>query len=452
MLLQIKIAKRSDNLCSVRSCLIKLRFGMDCQMSHVKTISLKPGYYKLSFQTIDLKVRAIEFIDADDVERCCRLDLSKGQLRYALHLRKPVGAGKVRFLADRPCERETSIDFIPASKTFFSLQKTWAAIQRHRLQNFGPGEKLLCLSGDQEVAEAAAFANVEYRALRLYGLDDLSKENNGWDWLDEGWPLVDHAESAVSRPPVRACVYVHLHYLETWPEIKSTILQTGVDMDVIISVTVHDFDFRNSVLATFPNARIIHMENRGRDVGPFMELLKQGIFKNYDAVCKIHGKLSRKNGKETISGHRIRRYTLACLLANGAGYHVVKSFSENPELGLLGPRNLSLPHKGKPVSQYIKNELGHMREVFKRVDVAFNPQDTQFFVGTMFWFRPAAFKLLERANLGLKDFQPENGAKKGTLQHGLERVFSAVVKQAGYKVAAKQPTPGNEAISMVEFI
>lgn len=421
-------------------------------MPQVKTISLEPGYYKLSLQNIDPDVQAIELIDADDVERCCRLDLSNRQLRYALHLQKPVKAGNVRFLANKPGEREISIDFIPVSQKLFSLRKAWAAIQRHRLQSFGPGEKLLCLSGSQEAAEAAAFANVEYRALRLYGLDDLSKENNGWDWLDEGWPLFDLSENTISRPPVRACVYIHLHYMETWPEIRSTLLQNAVDMDVVISVTAHSSNFRDDVLATFQNARIIHMENRGRDVGPFMELLKRGIFENYDAVCKIHGKLSRKNGNETLSGHRIRRYTLACLLANGAGAHILKSFSENPELGLIGPRNLSLPLKGKPVSQYIKNELAHMREVFKRADVTFDPQDTQFFVGTMFWFRPAAFKLLGRANIGLKDFQPENGAKKGTLQHGLERVFSAIVRKAGYKIAANQPAPRNGTISMVEFI
>ncbi|SDJ97477.1 Rhamnan synthesis protein F [Agrobacterium fabrum] len=421
-------------------------------MPRVKKISLEPGYYKLSFQNIDPEVRAIELIDGDDLERCCRLDLSQGRLRYALHLQKPVDAGKVRFVTNRPGERETNIDFIPTSQMFFSIKKTWAAIQRHRLQNFGPGEKLLCLSGGKDVVEAAAFANVEYRALRLYGLDDLSKENNGWDWLDEGWPLVDHSEKAVSPLPLRACVYVHLHYMETWPEIKAALLQNTVEMDVVISVTAHDSNFRENVLTTFPNARIIHMENRGRDVGPFMELLKQGIFKNYDAVCKIHGKLSRKNGKETISGHRIRRYTLACLLANGAGDHVLKSFSEYPEIGLLGPRNLSLPLQGKPVSQYIKNELSRMRQVFQRADVTFDPQDAQFFVGTMFWFRPAAFKLLERTNIGLNDFQPENGAKKGTLQHGLERAFSSLTKQAGYKVAAKQPTPRNGTISMVEFI
>ena len=63
---------------------------MDCQMPQVKTISLEPGYYKLSFQNTDPEVQAIELIDGDDVERCCRLDLSQGQLRYALHLQKPV--------------------------------------------------------------------------------------------------------------------------------------------------------------------------------------------------------------------------------------------------------------------------------------------------------------------------------------------------------------------------
>lgn len=293
-------------------------------MPQVKEVSLEPGYYKLSFQSIDPEVRAIELLDADDAERCCRLDLSNGQLHYALDLKKPVEAGNVRFLANKPIEGETSIDFIPVSRKFFSLQKAWAAIQRHRLQNFGPGEKLLCLSGDQQAAESAAFANVEYRALRLYGLDDLSKQKNGWDWLDAGWPLAGFCQNALSHPPVRACVYVHLHYMETWPEIKSTLLQNAIHLDVIVSVTAENFNFRHDVLTTFPNAKIIHMENRGRDVGPFMELLKQGVFENYDAVCKIHGKLSRKNGNETISGHRIRRYTLACLLANGLKHTYTK--------------------------------------------------------------------------------------------------------------------------------
>ncbi len=421
-------------------------------MHQVKTVSLQSGYYKLLLRNTDPKVKAIEFVDMNDVERGCRLDLAGGQLRYALHLRKPVKSASIRFLSSRLTQEDKILDLVPVSKRIFLLRKVLSAVRRHRLQNFGPGEKLLCLGGSQEVVENAAFANVEYRALRLYGLDDLSKEKNAWHWLDLGWPTATIPKNQSVPLPVRACIYLHLHYLETWPEIKSVLLDNCKGMDIIITVTKRDDDFRRETLATFPNARIFSFENRGRDVGPFMELLKQGFFENYDAVCKIHGKLSRKNGSDTISGHRIRRYTLACLLVNGLCSHVLKSFAENPNLGLLGPGNLSLPLAGKPISQYIKNELGQMKEVFKRTGTTFTPEETQFFVGTMFWFRPSAFKLLQRTKIGLADFAVENGAKKATLQHGLERAFSTLVRQAGYQIAAQQPARHNETIPTMEFI
>ncbi|MND38709.1 Rhamnan synthesis protein F [compost metagenome] len=421
-------------------------------MPQAKTISLESGYYKLSLRNINPELSAIELFDVDDVERCCRLVLTNGQLHYALQLRTTLNSANIRLLSENPADQETCIEFIPVSKRIFSLQKAWSAIQRHRLQSFGPGEKLLYLSGSQDTAEAAAFANVEYRALRLYGLDDLSKEANEWYWLDNDLPTTHTYEKRRISSSIRACVYLHLHYLETWPEIKSTLLQNCADMDIVISVTSQDADFENKALTAFPNARIVFMENRGRDVGPFMELLKQGFFDHYDAVCKIHGKLSRKNGNETISGHRIRRYTLACLLANGACSHILNCFSENPDLGLLGPRNLHLPLQGKQISQYIKNELDQMREVFKRAGVAFDPQETQFFVGTMFWFRPAALQLLRRADIGIMDFALENGAKKGTLQHSLERSFSSIVRKAGYKIAAQQPMLSNGMMPILEFI
>ena len=71
----------------------------------------------------------------------------------------------------------------------------------------------------------------------------------------------------------------------------------------------------------------------------------------------------------------------------------------------------------------------------------------------MFWFRPTAFHKIRVADIGLQDFDIENGAKRGTLQHSLERMFSAFVRQSGYKIGTAQPAvKSNGTHHTVEFI
>ena len=56
-----------------------------------------------------------------------------------------------------------------------------------------------------------------------------------------------------------------------------------------------------------------------------------------------------------------------------------------------------------------------------------------FFEGTMFWVRPAAFELLRRLKT-TERFAVESGAVDGALEHAIERVFAAAVKVADFQI------------------
>lgn len=421
-------------------------------MYQKKTLGLEPGYYDISVSGKS-DFAAIEIADLDDVERCCRLDFSSRNIQYKVHLKKPLH--KIVFSVESNQEPSTGfpISFSQITKTSFELWKIFLATQRHALQSFGPGEKLLYLGRNADDREKAAFANVEYRYLHLYGLDDASRDKNGWRWLDDGWPLGKANKPPIYISKIRSCVYVHLHYVETWAEIKTIIFEDCFGSDVIVGLTATNIEFQTEILKTFPNATVVVMENRGRDVGPFMELLRQGRFDKYDAVCKIHGKLSLKEGKQTKSGERIRRYIFSSLIRDGARDRILELFETMPDLGVIGPKNLSLPKADRSVAPYLKGELKQIRKISKRTGLLLEPDKIQFFVGTMFWFRPAAFHKIRVADIGLQDFDIENGAKRGTLQHSLERMFSAFVRQSGYKIGTAQPPVKSDGTHhTVEFI
>lgn len=424
---------------------------MEFSMKHVKIVSLEPGCYAIKFKA-DPGVTAIEFADTEDRQRSCRIELRPGKFGYELQLKQPLKSISFRLVAREPEKQEAHIEFNRVSTVLFRTRMLLAATTRNRVQNFGPGEKLLCHGDTPSVVAAAASANVEHRYLYLYDLDDESIIHNGWFWADTGWQHQPHLQAPAENISVRACVYIHMHYLETWPEIRTVLLNNAGGADIIVTTSSDGDHFPTEVRKSFPNARVMQIENRGRDIGPFVELLHQGVFDPYDAVCKIHGKLSLKGGKETVSGHRIRRYALACLLADGAMTNVINAFSKNPDLGIAGPYNLRLPPRETSVMRYLKDEENQIRQVFARTNMEFDLQQIEFFAGTMFWFRPAALKLLQDANFRISDFDIENGAKRNTLQHGLERLFPTFVRKAGYRVAGLQPYSPTPENATIEFL
>ncbi len=239
------------------------------------------------------------------------------------------------------------------------------------------------------------------------------------------------------RPAAKArvAVVLHLFYADLWPEIRTVLQSLPLAFDLIVTTVVDRDELIDAVRADFPSATIRVVDNRGRDVRPFLLLLEEGALDGYDCVCKIHGKKSLHGLKRNPYGEIWRRrllFDLLCAEKTMAG--AIERFERDPHLGLLGPEAFRVA--GAEIADfYWRKNRERVAWLLERLGTDPTRVEPDFFAGTMFWVRPKALASLR--NLALSDqFEPDQGKTDGALEHAVERVLSIAVKGAGYKVKA----------------
>jgi lipopolysaccharide biosynthesis protein len=190
-----------------------------------------------------------------------------------------------------------------------------------------------------------------------------------------------------------------------------------------------------SIWRIYPRAEIEIVENRGRDIGPFLALLERGRLDGYRYICKIHGKKSIDGGRQTYMGEMWRRRLLFDLLgAPGAANAAIRTFEREPSIGMIGPKVFRLPKADYPEDLSWSANRPLTLKIAERMGVAADKFRLDFFGGTMFWVRPEALKPLRDLRLAA-EMPYERGLTDGDLTHALERVLPTSVLVAGYKLA-----------------
>jgi lipopolysaccharide biosynthesis protein len=216
-------------------------------------------------------------------------------------------------------------------------------------------------------------------------------------------------------------VILHIHYSELWEEIKSYIKKlTKIGFDLYVTTT--DSAIISKIKGDFPQSRVTLVENRGRDVLPFIETLRAIHSLNYMAICKIHSKKSAYRN----DGDNIRNEIYESLLGSVTLVKDIISRFRNDHLkGILVPEKYLVKHTDHNMTfdTEIVDQLSSQ--------MAINFQYGHFPAGSMFWFRQAAMNRI--LHLGPQDFDVEKGLADGTNAHGIERLFCSVVEGIGYK-------------------
>ena len=256
--------------------------------------------------------------------------------------------------------------------------------------------------------------------------------------LVEGWSAVASPVQSVAGGATRAlriAVALHLHYPELWSELNRCCCALAVRSRCACRSRRKAPRSGPRIAATFPNARVRVVENRGRDVRPFLLMLEEGWFESCDLVCKIHGKRSLGGGRFALFGDVIRRAALLDLLGDGERIEaIVGRFAAEPRLGLVGPRRfLSASTAERPYDIFEPSRA--TAERLARDMGAPLIGDIDFFEGTMFWARPAALEPLRRLGLAARGFA-EQRSFDGATEHAVERLFNHAARTAGYAVAA----------------
>jgi len=254
--------------------------------------------------------------------------------------------------------------------------------------------------------------------------------------LLDGWDEEEPSRRAEAKGqgPHPLAIVVHIYYEETWGDIAGVLRRLAVPFDLIVTTVPGHERLIQTIRHEFPQAEIEVMENRGRDVRPFLTLLERGRLDGYRYVCKVHGKKSSDGGRKSYMGSLWRRRLLFDLLAApNLARSIVDMFERDPSVGMVGPRAFRLP--SETYSEELSWSVNKDRVLQLAQTMGIPPDQFRldFFGGTMFWVRPEALAPLRKLKLS-KDFPEEQGLLDGGLEHATERLFGAAVVAAGYRL------------------
>jgi len=254
----------------------------------------------------------------------------------------------------------------------------------------------------------------------------------GYGYLQTTYDVIRHYEPSLFSKTKKVhtilekndiAVILHIHYDELWPEIRDYLLKlyNNHHFDLYLSVT--SSSIINKVLDYFPNAHIELVDNRGRDILPFIRMLDAIKDLDYTAVCKIHSKRSvyRSDGDD------IRKELLNSLIGtNKQVENVLSKFRNDTKLGLIAPKNYLLEHNDQ--NMMFNKEL--VEKIADHIGISF--EYDLFPAGTMFWFSPKSLSPLLTLNDSF--FEIESGLTDGTSAHAVERMFCQIVKDSNYTI------------------
>ncbi|WP_375461797.1 rhamnan synthesis F family protein, partial [uncultured Enterovirga sp.] len=294
-------------------------------------------------------------------------------------------------------------------------------------------------NSDVAVTKQLAFAHyVEY------GAEEGRSPGPYFDgkWYQEKYPdvraymhdsLAHYLESgsrenrdAIDLVGQKIAVIAHVFYLDMLPQILRSLKNISIDFDLFVTTPEDHADFvRRRIRRTYPRARIYAVGNAGRDIGPFLHVMREiGADSDYLAICKIHTK------KGTTEPDVWRHLLLESVLGSRQLVsHVIRAFGEEPDLDMVGPRELYLSG-WKFIGENHATLSGMIASLYPGDQIA---PEWGFFAGTMFWFRPRLFQnLLHHSADSLS--AAETGASDGETAHSLERLFGFVAAQEGKRV------------------
>jgi lipopolysaccharide biosynthesis protein len=219
-------------------------------------------------------------------------------------------------------------------------------------------------------------------------------------------------------------VVIHAHYQDVLINLLDRLKNLN-SFKFDLYVTSSDANLLRLVKEEFPLANLHLVENRGRDILPFIEVLRIIENMGYSAVCKLHTKKSVYRADGDLICDRL----FSGLIGDVAHVEsIVRTFNSNSSVGMVASATSLVPHSDHNMT-YDNEVVGF---VSKRCGVEF--EYSNFPAGSMFWFRPEA--LLPLLALVKQDFPVELGLADGTLAHGVERMFTRLVVSSGFQVVA----------------
>lgn len=286
----------------------------------------------------------------------------------------------------------------------------------YRNKKYSSNEKIVFINAWNEWAEGT-----HLEPDRKYGYGYLQATYDVIQNFDRELLLDTMQNREISRRNKYAVV-LHIHYEDLWPVLGSYLSSLdSIGFDLYVTTTSKDL--LPLILSDYPEANIDLVENRGRDILPFINVMNRINNLGYDAICKIHSKRSVYRD----DGDRIRDEILDSLLGNPSiAEEIIGRFAANKSLGMIVPEKYLIFHTDHNMTfdHHVVEKACDVLGISFEYDV--------FPAGSMFWFVPNALIALNRVRPA--DFEIEQGLTDGTFAHAIERLFCSVARSSGFDV------------------
>jgi lipopolysaccharide biosynthesis protein len=237
---------------------------------------------------------------------------------------------------------------------------------------------------------------------------------------------------------VNTVVVLHLFYLEAWESLLPRLKRLS-SFDLVVTMPKQNLHFETDIKTEFPNARVVLVPNRGRDVLGFVGLLPLLAAAGYKSVLKVH---SKKSTHRTDGGLWLNDMLDKLMPADVKLQNTLFETLALPDTAVVGPDGhyVSLRVNFDPNKHYLLKSLSAYYGKRQAQKILTLRSNYGFFAGTMFWARIDAFKAFSRQKYGPRHFDFETGQIDSTLAHALERLFClvpAIEKKNIYKISEK---------------
>ena len=229
------------------------------------------------------------------------------------------------------------------------------------------------------------------------------------------------------EPPARVAVVLHLFYAELWPEMLAALRNMPVAFDLFVTLTKGVPDaIATEIQAAYPDAHLLMVDNHGRDILPFVQLVRSGVLFHYELVCKLHGKRSswRDGGDEW------RKRLMAGVLKDTATVsQILAAFAQDPDLGIVVADGEVF--QGREF--WVSNEK-RLLQLLPAIGLGASSFEAAFCGGSIFWIRPFLLRPIDFLALDFDDFELEPIPVDGATAHAIERLICIVCHEAGMRI------------------
>ena len=264
---------------------------------------------------------------------------------------------------------------------------------------------------------------------------------NGLNFLEATKKARDKA-THVPIKEIKLAIIIHAFYPDILREILLFLDHTPVAAKLFVTVPQEKATIVRDILDKhILPYYLLPVENKGRDILPFLNIIDKTMSEGYQLFLKVHTKKSR----HLKDGDLWRKDLYQKLLSPKSVERNTLFLTRNPNIGLIGPHGYIVP-----MSVYWLSNQKLVLELAERLGLNEQVVKKQSFIaGTMFFGKIEAIKPLLKLHLTPADFEEEADQVNTTMAHAVERAFalSAITANMGlasYDNFFPRPWSGNQ--------